>query len=167
MLWLFYLWYFVLSWTKLVYRWVFNTMWVLYASADLIIAEAAVCHMGSISCSDYVGSPQCRKHIKMSLSECIVNGKCTNLLPVHTPFVVFSMFVGIEQMSIEGCCKDGQSRGNDNEDCAALPLISESTTCRWAGAIRYFALTDRKSIHHTVYRALRRPVWGLFRFTSH
>ncbi|KAK1888497.1 Fibulin-1 [Dissostichus eleginoides] len=37
---------------------------------------------------------------------------------------------GIEQMSIEGCCKDGQSRGNDNEDCAALPLISESTTCR-------------------------------------
>ncbi|KAK5867050.1 hypothetical protein PBY51_011569 [Eleginops maclovinus] len=37
---------------------------------------------------------------------------------------------GAEQMSIEDCCKDGQSRGNDNEDCASLPLISESTTCR-------------------------------------
>ncbi|KAM4618569.1 fibulin-1 isoform 1-T1 [Polymixia lowei] len=37
---------------------------------------------------------------------------------------------GGEQISIEDCCKDGQKRGTDNEDCAALPLISESTTCR-------------------------------------
>ncbi|KAG7522590.1 fibulin-1-like isoform X1 [Solea senegalensis] len=37
---------------------------------------------------------------------------------------------GAEQISIEDCCKDGQKRGYDNEDCASLPLISESTTCR-------------------------------------
>ncbi|KAG8012826.1 Fibulin-1 [Nibea albiflora] len=40
------------------------------------------------------------------------------------------MFTGAEQISIEDCCKDGQKRGNDNEDCASLPLISGSTTCR-------------------------------------
>uniref|UniRef100_A0A3P8SAZ8 Fibulin-1 n=1 Tax=Amphiprion percula TaxID=161767 RepID=A0A3P8SAZ8_AMPPE len=34
------------------------------------------------------------------------------------------------QISIEECCKDGQKRGNDNQDCAALPLISGSATCR-------------------------------------
>ncbi|KAF3688569.1 Fibulin-1 [Channa argus] len=37
---------------------------------------------------------------------------------------------GAEQMSMEDCCKDGQKRGNDNQDCSSLPLISESTTCR-------------------------------------
>ncbi|XP_056137305.1 fibulin-1 isoform X2 [Lampris incognitus] len=37
---------------------------------------------------------------------------------------------GGEQVSIEECCKDGQKRGTNSEDCAALPLISESTTCR-------------------------------------
>ncbi|XP_060932348.1 fibulin-1 [Limanda limanda] len=37
---------------------------------------------------------------------------------------------GAEQVSIEDCCKDGQNRGNDNEDCASLPLISASDTCR-------------------------------------
>ncbi|XP_040894238.1 fibulin-1 isoform X2 [Toxotes jaculatrix] len=37
---------------------------------------------------------------------------------------------GAEQISIEDCCKDGQKRGSDNGDCASLPLISESTTCR-------------------------------------
>ncbi|XP_008292780.1 fibulin-1 [Stegastes partitus] len=37
---------------------------------------------------------------------------------------------GQEQITIEDCCKDGQKRGNDNEDCAALPLISGSATCR-------------------------------------
>ncbi|CAN9498982.1 unnamed protein product [Ophioblennius macclurei] len=33
-------------------------------------------------------------------------------------------------LSLEDCCKDGQKRGNDNEDCASLPLISPSTMCR-------------------------------------
>ncbi|TMS05429.1 Fibulin-1 [Larimichthys crocea] len=37
---------------------------------------------------------------------------------------------GAEQISIEDCCKDGQKHGTDNKDCASLPLISESTTCR-------------------------------------
>uniref|UniRef100_A0A3B4ZT81 Fibulin-1 n=1 Tax=Stegastes partitus TaxID=144197 RepID=A0A3B4ZT81_9TELE len=37
---------------------------------------------------------------------------------------------GRKQITIEDCCKDGQKRGNDNEDCAALPLISGSATCR-------------------------------------
>ncbi|CAL8359156.1 unnamed protein product [Lota lota] len=37
---------------------------------------------------------------------------------------------GQEQISIEECCKDGHLRGSDNQDCTALPLISESTTCR-------------------------------------
>ncbi|KAM9376964.1 fibulin-1 isoform 2-T2 [Pholidichthys leucotaenia] len=37
---------------------------------------------------------------------------------------------GAQQMSIEDCCKDGQKRGSDSEDCSSLPLISESTTCR-------------------------------------
>uniref|UniRef100_A0A7N6BYE6 Fibulin-1 n=1 Tax=Anabas testudineus TaxID=64144 RepID=A0A7N6BYE6_ANATE len=37
---------------------------------------------------------------------------------------------GAEQLSMEECCKDGQRRGNDNQDCSSLPLISESTTCR-------------------------------------
>uniref|UniRef100_A0A8C3A8V8 Fibulin-1 n=1 Tax=Cyclopterus lumpus TaxID=8103 RepID=A0A8C3A8V8_CYCLU len=41
----------------------------------------------------------------------------------------FSM-LGAGQISIEDCCKDGQKRGNDNEDCTSLPLISESITCR-------------------------------------
>uniref|UniRef100_A0A672HSG1 Fibulin-1 n=1 Tax=Salarias fasciatus TaxID=181472 RepID=A0A672HSG1_SALFA len=33
-------------------------------------------------------------------------------------------------VSLEDCCKDGQKRGTDNEDCASLPLISPSTMCR-------------------------------------
>ncbi|XP_068168640.1 fibulin-1 isoform X1 [Antennarius striatus] len=37
---------------------------------------------------------------------------------------------GAEQISIEECCKDGQKRASDNEDCTSLPLISESSTCR-------------------------------------
>uniref|UniRef100_A0AAQ4QLR6 Fibulin-1 n=1 Tax=Gasterosteus aculeatus aculeatus TaxID=481459 RepID=A0AAQ4QLR6_GASAC len=32
--------------------------------------------------------------------------------------------------SLSDCCKDGRKRGNDNQDCASLPLISESITCR-------------------------------------
>lgn len=37
---------------------------------------------------------------------------------------------GAEQISLEDCCKNGQKHGTDHEDCASLPLISESTTCR-------------------------------------
>ncbi|XP_034733993.1 fibulin-1 isoform X2 [Etheostoma cragini] len=37
---------------------------------------------------------------------------------------------GVEQISIEDCCRDGQKHGNDNEECASLPLISGSNTCR-------------------------------------
>lgn len=48
----------------------------------------------------------------------------------QTQLVLFLMPVGAEQLSIEDCCKDGQKRGSDNEDCSSLPLISESTTCR-------------------------------------
>uniref|UniRef100_A0A3Q3ND41 Fibulin-1 n=1 Tax=Mastacembelus armatus TaxID=205130 RepID=A0A3Q3ND41_9TELE len=49
--------------------------------------------------------------------------------------LLFSLFgvllgQGAVQISIEDCCKDGQKRGNDIEDCSSLPLISESTTCR-------------------------------------
>uniref|UniRef100_A0A8D0D215 Fibulin-1 n=1 Tax=Sander lucioperca TaxID=283035 RepID=A0A8D0D215_SANLU len=36
----------------------------------------------------------------------------------------------VQVISIEDCCKDGQKRGNDNEECASLPLISGSNTCR-------------------------------------
>uniref|UniRef100_A0A665UB60 Fibulin-1 n=1 Tax=Echeneis naucrates TaxID=173247 RepID=A0A665UB60_ECHNA len=47
-------------------------------------------------------------------------------------FPLFFFFYSLQgqQISIEDCCKDGQKRGNDNEDCSSLPLISESTTCR-------------------------------------
>ncbi|KAJ8401391.1 hypothetical protein AAFF_G00386220 [Aldrovandia affinis] len=38
----------------------------------------------------------------------------------------------IEQVSVEECCKDGRERAQQRQDCAALPLISESTTCRIA-----------------------------------
>ncbi|CAB1331529.1 unnamed protein product [Coregonus sp. 'balchen'] len=49
--------------------------------------------------------------------------------------ILFSLFgvlkgQGGKQMSIEECCKDGRDRGIDKQDCTALPLISESTTCR-------------------------------------
>ncbi|CAK6950950.1 fibulin-1 isoform X2 [Scomber scombrus] len=37
---------------------------------------------------------------------------------------------GAEQISIDDCCKDGQKHASNTEDCASLPLISESTTCR-------------------------------------
>ncbi|XP_041852972.1 fibulin-1 isoform X2 [Melanotaenia boesemani] len=36
---------------------------------------------------------------------------------------------GEDNASID-CCKDGQKHGNDNKDCASIPLISGSTTCR-------------------------------------
>lgn len=93
----------------------------------------------SISCSDYVGggpltaANQTVPDMKMSFWKCTVNGMCT---PFHlfvnakTYLVLFFMSVGAEQISIEDCCKDGQKRANDNEDCASLPLVSESTTCR-------------------------------------
>ncbi|XP_017289740.1 fibulin-1 isoform X1 [Kryptolebias marmoratus] len=35
-----------------------------------------------------------------------------------------------EHISLEDCCKHGQSYGNENKDCLSLPLISGSTTCR-------------------------------------
>uniref|UniRef100_A0A8C8HSK7 Fibulin-1 n=1 Tax=Oncorhynchus tshawytscha TaxID=74940 RepID=A0A8C8HSK7_ONCTS len=35
-----------------------------------------------------------------------------------------------QPISIDECCKDGRVRGIDNQDCTAIPLISESTTCR-------------------------------------
>uniref|UniRef100_A0AAX7TIC4 Fibulin-1 n=1 Tax=Astatotilapia calliptera TaxID=8154 RepID=A0AAX7TIC4_ASTCA len=49
--------------------------------------------------------------------------------------LLFSLFgvllgQGAEQISMEDCCKNGQKHGTDHEDCASLPLISESTTCR-------------------------------------
>ncbi|XP_061577101.1 fibulin-1 isoform X2 [Cololabis saira] len=37
---------------------------------------------------------------------------------------------GPDQMSVADCCKDGQRHGNHNRDCASIPLISESNTCR-------------------------------------
>ncbi|XP_030587201.1 fibulin-1 isoform X2 [Archocentrus centrarchus] len=37
---------------------------------------------------------------------------------------------GAEQRSMEECCKDGQKYGNVNDECANVPLISSSTTCR-------------------------------------
>ncbi|KAM4572364.1 fibulin-1 isoform 3-T3 [Odontesthes bonariensis] len=42
--------------------------------------------------------------------------------------VVFGQ--GAEHVSVGDCCKDGQKHGNDNKDCASIPLISGSTTCR-------------------------------------
>uniref|UniRef100_A0A8C7R8S3 Fibulin-1 n=1 Tax=Oncorhynchus mykiss TaxID=8022 RepID=A0A8C7R8S3_ONCMY len=49
--------------------------------------------------------------------------------------ILFSLFgvlngQGGKQISIDECCKDGRVRGIDNQDCTAIPLISESTTCR-------------------------------------
>ncbi|XP_028815020.1 fibulin-1 isoform X3 [Denticeps clupeoides] len=35
-----------------------------------------------------------------------------------------------DPVSLENCCKDGRERGQDNQDCTGLPLISASTTCR-------------------------------------
>ncbi|XP_061917212.1 fibulin-1 isoform X2 [Entelurus aequoreus] len=37
---------------------------------------------------------------------------------------------GVQQISVDDCCKDGQKHAGDKEDCATLPLISESPTCR-------------------------------------
>uniref|UniRef100_A0A3P9MLQ3 Fibulin-1 n=1 Tax=Oryzias latipes TaxID=8090 RepID=A0A3P9MLQ3_ORYLA len=37
---------------------------------------------------------------------------------------------GAEDIPIDDCCKDGQKHGNENKDCASLPLISASITCR-------------------------------------
>ncbi|XP_034542484.1 fibulin-1 isoform X2 [Notolabrus celidotus] len=36
---------------------------------------------------------------------------------------------GAEPISMEDCCKDGQKRSSENQDCTSLPLISGSTTC--------------------------------------
>ncbi|XP_056909097.1 fibulin-1 isoform X1 [Takifugu flavidus] len=36
---------------------------------------------------------------------------------------------GGEQISIEDCCRDGQKRAKNNEDCSSIPLIFESSTC--------------------------------------
>ncbi|XP_036376120.1 fibulin-1-like isoform X2 [Megalops cyprinoides] len=49
-------------------------------------------------------------------------------------FSLYSVLIGqpIEQRSVEDCCKDGKERGQQKQDCTALPLISESTTCRVA-----------------------------------
>ncbi|XP_029613916.1 fibulin-1 isoform X2 [Salmo trutta] len=49
--------------------------------------------------------------------------------------ILFSLFgvlngQGGKQISMDECCKDGRARGIDNQDCTAIPLISESTTCR-------------------------------------
>ncbi|XP_061108001.1 fibulin-1 isoform X2 [Conger conger] len=38
----------------------------------------------------------------------------------------------MEPVSVEDCCKDGRERGQQRRDCTALPLISESPTCRIA-----------------------------------
>ncbi|KAL4625076.1 fibulin-1 isoform X2 [Arapaima gigas] len=38
----------------------------------------------------------------------------------------------IAQMSLEDCCRDGRGQGVAKQDCASLPLISESTNCRIA-----------------------------------
>uniref|UniRef100_A0A8C7VUE9 Fibulin-1 n=1 Tax=Oncorhynchus mykiss TaxID=8022 RepID=A0A8C7VUE9_ONCMY len=44
--------------------------------------------------------------------------------------VFWDYFCCGKQISIDECCKDGRVRGIDNQDCTAIPLISESTTCR-------------------------------------
>uniref|UniRef100_H2UYG2 Fibulin-1 n=1 Tax=Takifugu rubripes TaxID=31033 RepID=H2UYG2_TAKRU len=36
---------------------------------------------------------------------------------------------GGEQISIEDCCRDGQKRAKNNEDCSSIPLIFGSSTC--------------------------------------
>uniref|UniRef100_A0A8C7R8L1 Fibulin-1 n=1 Tax=Oncorhynchus mykiss TaxID=8022 RepID=A0A8C7R8L1_ONCMY len=43
---------------------------------------------------------------------------------------MLTALMGGKQISIDECCKDGRVRGIDNQDCTAIPLISESTTCR-------------------------------------
>ncbi|KAM7414979.1 hypothetical protein PAMA_019680 [Pampus argenteus] len=37
---------------------------------------------------------------------------------------------GAEQILNDECCKDGQNYASENKECASLPLISSSTTCR-------------------------------------
>lgn len=49
---------------------------------------------------------------------------------VHAKVKTMLFLIGAEQISMEDCCKNGQKHGTDHEDCASLPLISESTTCR-------------------------------------
>ncbi|KAK5613724.1 hypothetical protein CRENBAI_017149 [Crenichthys baileyi] len=39
---------------------------------------------------------------------------------------------GEEHISVDDCCKDGQKHANNKNDCASLPLISASITCRIA-----------------------------------
>ncbi|KAJ8262360.1 hypothetical protein GJAV_G00165540 [Gymnothorax javanicus] len=53
---------------------------------------------------------------------------------IVTIFALCSVINGqlIELVSVEECCKDGRERGLLSQDCAALPLISESSTCRIA-----------------------------------
>uniref|UniRef100_A0A673VXV2 Fibulin-1 n=1 Tax=Salmo trutta TaxID=8032 RepID=A0A673VXV2_SALTR len=45
-------------------------------------------------------------------------------------FLFFLHFLLTYFISMDECCKDGRARGIDNQDCTAIPLISESTTCR-------------------------------------
>ncbi|KAL2093891.1 hypothetical protein ACEWY4_011203 [Coilia grayii] len=50
-------------------------------------------------------------------------------------FSIYGVLNGQERqdpISMDDCCKDGRDRAMDNQDCSALPLISESTTCRIA-----------------------------------
>ncbi|XP_030282666.1 fibulin-1 isoform X1 [Sparus aurata] len=54
-------------------------------------------------------------------------GPCVALLLCSLCGVLLGQ--GAEQISMEDCCKDGQKRASDNEDCASIPLISASTTC--------------------------------------
>ncbi|XP_008409358.1 fibulin-1 isoform X2 [Poecilia reticulata] len=39
---------------------------------------------------------------------------------------------GEKHTAVDDCCKNGQKHANDNNDCASLPLISSSMTCRIA-----------------------------------
>lgn len=43
---------------------------------------------------------------------------------------LFMFPTGEEQISLDDCCKDGQKHANADEDCASIPLISASPTCR-------------------------------------
>ncbi|XP_063052733.1 fibulin-1 isoform X2 [Engraulis encrasicolus] len=50
-------------------------------------------------------------------------------------FSIYGVLNGQEArdpISMDDCCKDGRERALDSQDCTALPLISESSTCRIA-----------------------------------
>ncbi|KAJ8373463.1 hypothetical protein SKAU_G00040430 [Synaphobranchus kaupii] len=50
--------------------------------------------------------------------------------------IIFSLYSVLSgqpiEISVEECCKDGRERGLQKHDCASIPLISESATCRIA-----------------------------------